>query len=140
MDKIMDIIKSNANEQEVNVDAVMAELQTLLRSYADRGVFLSIYFTTNVEIVNKNGNEFDHKCSRGMVSTPSWIHGGGVGAVMGAMGEGVEYTDNPIALVLRAAQHAAVHQEYITEELNKVGEIGLIKLVDNSTVEIVQLS
>ena len=138
MDITMDIIKSNANEQEVNVDTVMAELQDLMRSYADRGVFLSIYFSTNIEIVNKNGNEFNHKCSRGMVSTPSWIHGGGIGAVLGAMGEGVEFTDNPISLVLRAAQHAAVHQEYITEELNKVGEIGLIKLVDNSKLDVVK--
>ncbi|UCR75590.1 hypothetical protein PAER4900a_00028 [Pseudomonas phage YMC17/07/R4900a] len=132
----MDIIKSSTNE--IDTDAVMEELHNIMASYAERGIFLSLFFTANIEITNKNGNDYDFRAARGMVSVPAWVHGGGVGAFMGAMGEGPEYTDNPITLVARAAQHAAVHHEYIIGELNKVGEIGLIKLVDNSKLDVVK--
>lgn len=136
MDITMDIIKSSTNE--VDTDAVMEELHTIMASYAERGIFLSLYFTTNIEITNKDGNEYDFRAARGMVSVPAWVHGGGIGAVLGAMGEGVEFTDNPISLVLRAAQHAAVQQQTIVEHMNQVGEIGLIQLVDNSKLDVVK--
>lgn len=132
----MDIIKSSTNE--IDTDAVMEELHNIMASYAERGIFLSLFFTTNIEITNKNGNDYDFRAARGMVSVPAWVHGGGIGAVLGAMGEGVEFTDNQSTLVARAAQYAAVHHKYIIGELNKVGEIGLIKLVDNFTVDVVK--
>lgn len=133
----MDIIKSNTNE--VDTDAVMEELHNIMADYAKRGIFLSLFFTTNIEIINKDGNEHDFRAARGMVSVPGWVHGGGIGAVLGAMGEGVEFTDNPITLVMRAAQHAAAHQQLITEHMNQVGEIGLIQLVDNSKLDVVKI-
>jgi hypothetical protein len=137
MDITMDIIKSSTNE--VDTDAVMEELHNIMASYAERGIFLSLYFTTNIEIVNKDGNDYGFRAARGMVSVPGWVHGGGIGAVLSAMGEGVEFTDNPVTLVLRAAQHAAAHQQLITEHMNQVGEIGLIQLVDNSKLDVVKI-
>lgn len=133
----MDIIKSNTNE--VDTETVMEELHNIMADYAKRGIFLSIHFTTNIEITNKDGNDYDFHAARGMVSVPGWVHGDGIGAVLGAMGEGVEFTDNPVTLVLRAAQHAAVHQQLIVEHMNQVGEIGLIQLVDNSKLDVVKI-